>query len=253
MITAGPVSTETAVVPDTVETLLLKLENTTNEYVAMKAQVDVNAQLSAVALAEKEEEIASLREEIISLRKQLIVAIDAAAALADKDTEIADKDTEIADKNTEIAVKDAEIASLQQAANNAGGGRPPSNARLKALQDDAKVPGTSIALAGGDFNGNNIKLTIPDKIVMMELATDHKLAYEAMPAADKSRIGQQVMLQVLQSNNKAALKSMLPDGIYVAKKTTTAQLQIILPVYLVVMTFRAEQAAAAAAAAAITV
>ena len=246
MITAGPVSTETAVVPDTVETLLLKLENTTNEYVAMKAQVDVNAQLSAVALAEKEEEIASLREEIISLRKQLIVAIDAAAALADKDTEIADK-------NTEIAVKDAEIASLQQAANNAGGGRPPSNARLKALQDDAKVPGTSIALAGGDFNGNNIKLTIPDKIVMMELATDHKLAYEAMPAADKSRIGQQVMLQVLQSNNKAALKSMLPDGIYVAKKTTTAQLQIILPVYLVVMTFRAEQAAAAAAAAAITV
>ena len=45
---------------------------------------------------------------------------------------------------------------------------------------------------------------------------------------------------------------MRPDGIVVAKKTTLSELQIIVPLYLTVDAYRAEQAAAAAVAAAIT-
>jgi hypothetical protein len=181
-------------------------------------------------------------------------AAEAAAAAANddisaKNVELADTLLVIMDKDGVISDKDAEIQQLRDAAAaRANAGRPTVDPRLKTLMDLCKVPGMDIAMAGGDFNAANVKMTVAEKIAMYEIVFATKTEYLALPAAVQLRLGRVAQMRALQCADKAALAALLPDGIVVTKKTTKSQLQVILPIYLVVNAARAEAAAAATAA-----
>ena len=123
------------------------------------------------------------------------------------------------------------IANNANLANNGGNG---GNARLVQLQRHAVVSTTTIKMCGGNTDIDDNKLTILDKIAMLEKAIEYKEEYEAVPTTAVNRLrppwlpNNKGALKAMP-NNKGAMKAMLPNGIVVSKKTTVSELCMFVP------------------------
>ena len=159
----------------------------------------------------------------------------------DKDDLEAQNNTLVTVHVAALAAKDIEIAALR-----AAGGRPAVDPRLALLRSQAKMPESDIYMAGGNFNATNVEMTVDEKIAMYTKAISYKTHAGLIPDVDCLRLNRLAAARVAQCTDKAALSALLPDGIVVSSKTTKAQLQFIIPLYLTVDAFRAEAAEAAA-------